>query len=886
MRSLPELLLTAVLPAEDGRHVLDELGEVAEARARKTGPVEAERWRRRQIWGFVLRALPVFWWKRPLRGFLGLLSNRDGRLGAVDRIRQDLRFALRSLRKRPTFTAAAVLILAVGIGATTTIYSVVDTVMLRPLPYPEPGELLHFGGYGGFQPRLFVEWRDGLQSFEGIGAAWHRNMNLTGSGPPERLNVAAVTPDLLPLLGATPHLGRLFLRSDFQDDPSVVLLGPGFWRRTWGGDPDIIGRTLNLDGRPLIVAGVLSPEFVPPEILTGTRVDLWLPFRAEAEESFQWSILSVVGRLRDEVGWVAAQGELTAFTERLAAEMPDLLVQQDGTIDYTRLVPLQVSTFQSVAGPLLFLMCAVLLMLLIACANVANLLLARGTARARELALRGALGASRGRVIRQLLTESITLALAGGLLGVGLAFLGVAAFLRFNPGGIPRIEELAVDPRILLFALLASVTTGLIFGTSPALHASRRDVATALQEGSAASSSARKGKKTRGTLITVEIALALVLFTSAGLFFRSLMAVAEVELGFQSENLVSVPLHLADGYDAAQRRDFTRRVKDRLEGLPGTQGVAVGLTAPFEYLGSARCCIARDVAALGGVRSGEPRPWTHTHPVTAGYFQTIGAEMAYGREFTDADDSGDGLVAVLNVPAARYFFGEEEATGQSLDLGSWGTFRIVGVVRGVRHWGGAAGTPPSVYVPWSQWGAFSDIFRLLVRSTTDIQTLPALIREAIWSVDPNLPVDEVVPLGNRVETSLAGRRFLTILLGTFATVALILATGGIYASMLYSVGQRKKEMGIRLAMGAGRGRVVGLVLRSALVQTLLGVAIGLAGSVGVSILLRSWLVGIAVLDRVTLGGGVLVLSSAALLASAVPALRAARTDPVETLYVE
>ncbi len=886
MRSLPESILAWVVPQEDRRHIVDELDELVEIRARRMGPEGAERWRRRQVWGFVLRALPVFWWKRPLMGFLGLISNRDGRLSGLEIIRQDLRFAIRSFRKRPAFTLAAVLILGVGIGATTTIYSVVDTVMLRPLPYPEPGELVHFGGDGGIQPRLFAEWKDGLASFEYLGAAWNRNMNLTGSGPPQRLKVVAVTQDLLPLLAATPHLGRLFLRGDFDGAASVALLGHGFWWRNRGGDPSVVGSTIDLDGRPVVVAGILSADFPLPDAVTGKEVDLWIPFRVEDQETATWNILSVVGRLREGVELGAAQVELGALTQNLAGELPELVVRPDGSVRHTRLIPLQLSTFRSVGGPLLFLMWAVVLMLLIACANVANLLLARGTARARELALRGALGASRGRIIRQLLTESITLALTGGLLGVGLAFLGVEIFHRFNPGGIPRIEELSVDPRVLFFALVASLATGLLFGTSPALHGSRRDVATAIQEGGTASSSTRRGMRTRGALVTAEIALALVLLTGAGLFFRSLMAIGEVELGFQEEHLVFVPLHLGAGYEAEQRRSFTREVKTRLERLPGTRGVAAGLTAPFEHLGSNRCCIAHDVTPLGGLRTGEDLAWTQTHPVTPGYFSTIGARMDSGREFTQEDETGDGLVAILNRPAAHYFFGAEEAVGKSLDLGVWGVFRVVGVVQGIRHWGGASDIPPSVYIPWGRWGAFSNIYRLMIRSTTEVSALSGLIREAVWSVDPNLPVEEVVPLRSRVEASMAGRRFLTLLLGTFATVALILATGGIYASMLYSVGQRRREMGIRMAMGAGGREVVGLVLRGAFVQTSLGVAVGLAGSIGLSLALQSWLVGVAPVDHVTLGGAVAILALAALLASFVPAIRAARTDPVETLQVE
>jgi predicted permease len=468
------------------------------------------------------------------------------------------------------------------------------------------------------------------------------------------------------------------------------------------------------------------------------------------------------------------------------------------------------------------------------------------------------------------------------VLGVGLAFLGVRLFLRFNPGGVPRIEDLAVDPRILFFALMASVVTGLIFGTTPALHASRRDVAAALQEGSAASSAARRGRRTRSGLVVVEIALALVLLSSAGLFIRSLMGIARVDPGFQAEQLVSVPLRLGGGYEAAQRQDFTRGVKDRLEALPGTQSVAAGLTVPFEFLGAAKCCMSNDISAVAGPQSVEPLPSVMVHPVTPGYFRTLGARISFGREFETVDEAGDGMVAVINEPMARYFFGTEEAVGRSIEVGGWGTFTVIGVARGVRHWGVPQGIQAGVYVPWGRWGSFSDIYQLMVRSATPIEALAPAIREAIWAVDPNLPVEEIVPMRQRVDASMASQRFLTSLLGIFAALALILATGGIYAA----VGQRRQEMGIRLALGAGGGQLLGLVLRGGLTLTAIGVGLGLVGSIGVSVLLRRWLFGVGFVDGIALGSVVLILAGAALLASLVPALKAARTDPLETLKVE
>jgi putative ABC transport system permease protein len=393
----------------------------------------------------------------------------------------------------------------------------------------------------------------------------------------------------------------------------------------------VIGRTIEVDGRPIVVAGVLSPRFVPPDAVTGERVDLWLPFRAETEESFDWSILSVVGRLRDGVSVLGAQEELNSLTANLAEELSGYLVRLDGTLRQTRLVPLQIATFRSVSGPLLLLSWAVGLMLFIACANVANLLLAQGTSRSRELALRGALGATRGRIVKQLLTESVTLALAGGLVGLGLAHLGVKAFLRFNPGGVPRIQDLSVDPRVLIFALLASIFTGLVFGTSPALYASRKDVAAALQEGSATSTASRRGRRTRSGLVVAEIALALILLSSAGLFFKSLLAMGQADPGFLTEHLVSVPLPLAGGYDATSRQQFTSAVTTRLRDLPGTQSVAVSLTVPFEYVGSSQCCMSNDISGGPGSLDVDPLPRVMVHPVTPDYFKTLGAPITSGR---------------------------------------------------------------------------------------------------------------------------------------------------------------------------------------------------------------------------------------------------------------
>ena len=347
-----------------------------------------------------------------------------------------------------------------------------------------------------------------------------------------------------------------------------------------------------------------------------------------------------------------------------------------------------------------------------------------------------------------------------------------------------------------------------------------------------------------------------------------------------------VPLHMGGGYEAAQRQQFTKEVAARLLAQPETESVAAGLTAPFQYLGANQCCIWHDVKEPGGAGEVEPLPMVMTQPITPEYFRTIEAPVTYGREFDVSDEAGDGRIAIINELTALHFFGTEDAVGRSLEVGGWGTFTVVGVARGVRHWGVARGVSAAVYVPYAQWGAFSDIYTLMVRSTADTETLASLIRDAVWAFDPGLPVEEIVPMRQRVEASMAGQRFLSILLGTFATLALLLATGGIYATMLQIVGQRRQEMGIRMALGAKGRQVVGLVIKGGMGLTAVGVGFGIAGSLALTQVLRFWLFGIGRVDPVTLGVVILVLGAASLLACLVPALKAARSDPTEALKVE
>ncbi len=803
---------------------------------------------------------------------------------APEHLKQDLLFAFRGAIRNPGFTLAVVLILGVGIGATTAIFSAVDTVMLRPLPYPDPDRLVS-AGYSEMRPLLYRRWGSELSSFSAIAASWNTPADLVGDGPPERLRAARVTPSLLAMLGATPQVGRLLVPEDFSGRQDVVILGHGFWQRRWGGDPAVVGRTLNIGGKPVVVAGVIGLGFEPPEAVTGRRVDVWMPLDIEDEQIQGWSILSVIGRLRPGVGLAAAQQESNTITEHLAAELPDILVRRDGTVQHTSLLPLRIATVRSVIGPFFLLTCAVLLMLLIACANVANLLLARGTARAQEIAVRGAIGASRGRIVVQLLTESVSLSVAGGVLGVLLAVAGVRAFVRFGSVGFPRIHELAVDQRILVFAVALSMTTGILFGLLPAIQAARKDVVDSLRQGAVGLSQPRRRRRNRNTLVTVEIATALFLLTGAGLFIRSLGELSVADPGFEPENLFAIPLPMESPYTDADRLHAVHAISERIMSIRGTEGVTAGLTVPFQYLGAGRCCITNEVLAQNTPEEAEPLSvWIH--PVTSGYFRTLGAPLSYGKEFEASDGQGDQRVAILNEPTALRLFGTADAVGQSISIGNEGSFTVVGVERGVPHWGIPNAIPLAVYVPWDSWGKFSSILQLLVRSNADLPILAQSVRDAVWSVDPDLPVEEIIPMSDRVAASMAGHRLMSLLLGTFAAVALVLACSGVYATMLYSVGQRRHEIGVRLALGARGVNVVALVLKSGLALTGLGIAVGVLGSLGLSRLLHSMLWGVSAADPVTLAGTTLVLVVVALGACLVPALKAARTDPLSTLKLE
>lgn len=805
---------------------------------------------------------------------------------------KDIRLAQRNFRRKPLFFAASILILALGIGATTTIYSIVDTVVIRALPYPDTVRLLYFDNGS----HSFPQWRvwQNLQAFDLIAAAYSEQIDLTGERAPERLPAMRVSPDFLPLFGATTYVGRLFDKTDYPGTDSVAIISYGAWERIWGKDPGIIGRHVRLNRKSIEVIGVLSPTLRPPELLGEKRVDIWFPLEDNRGEldGHDNHVLDVVGKLRSGVSPTAAQAEVDATQAAFAKESPRDYLRPDGSIRTIPLVPLQEATVRAAARTLWILLGAVGFMHLIACANVANLFLARGSSRSRELALRGALGASRWRIAAQVMTESVAVAVCGGLAGIVLANAGVQAFLRWNPGGIPRLDGIRMDFRILLFTVTLSVATGIVFGFIPALHAIRRNAGDALKDSSAATTAGGRSKRLRSLLVIAETAMAMVLLIGAGLLFRTLLTMMQVDPGFKGGKLMIVPLSLDAGYKEGDRRKFVENLISRIEAMPGVLSVSGARALPFKHIytgpGWYGMQLPLTLDPAGGTASNAIG--SMIYPVEKSFFTTLGVPILYGRDLNAGDMSGKAPVAILNRRTARRLFGEENVVGRNFSFGvkrfDVNTFTVVGVVDGVRQWGMTRDIEDDVYVTYPQFGTFQAAFEVAVRTDADAATLTKPIREAIWSIDPNLPIAPFLTMDERISLSVATPRFLSILFAVFATISLTLACSGVLSSLLYTVNERRRELGIRLALGATGPDILRLVLRYGFMVSLPGIALGLIFASALSRLLIGFLWNIKPTDPVTFVGVSLILCASALFAAILPAWNASRTDPIRTLRGE
>ncbi|MFY9611403.1 MAG: ABC transporter permease [Blastocatellia bacterium] len=795
----------------------------------------------------------------------------------METLLQDLRYAVRTLLKRPGFTAVVVITLALGIGANTAIFSVVNGVLLQPLPFKDAHRLVSvmasnpkvFNEPIGASFPDFKDWKEQNQVFEDIAAFTGGSPTLTGEDEPLRVRAQSVSPALFQMLEAEPVLGRGFLPEEEKPDQGkVVVLSHGFWQGRFGGDPGIVGRTLTLDGSPYTVVGVMHGGF---RFLRD--VDLWTPLNVPAplQRIRGARFLQVVARLKHETSLEQARAGMTTLAQHLESEYA-----QSNSGWGVSVVSLQEKVVGNVRQGLLVLMAAVGFVLLVACANVANLCLTRGATRKKELAIRVALGAGRRRMIQQLLTESIVLALAGGGLGLLLSLWGIDALRALAPANLPRIEEIGIDRTVLGFTLIVSLTTGLLFGLAPVRQTSRVELQEVLKEG--AGSSIRKRPLLRGALVISEIALSLILLVGTGLLGRSLLAMLSVDRGFRTENLMTMDLSLPQYKyrQEPQQSEFFQRLLERVEALPGVRSAALTSVLPLSSNNS------KNAFALEG-REGTDNEWANLRIISPDYFGAMAIPVLSGRPFTKGDASGTPDVVIINELMAHRFWLDQDPIGKRILFGDSGP-TIVGVVGNIKHSGLEAELEPEMYIPFLQQPASSMV--LVARAVSAPIALVGPLRELVQSIDKDQPVENFRTMEEVVSRSVAQPQFLTIILSVFATVALALAAVGVYGVVAFSLTQRTHEVGIRVALGAQPSDILRLVLGEGMSLALIGVAMGLLGSFAVTRVISGMLYQVSATDPFTFTLIALLLTGVALAASFIPARRALKVDPMVALRYE
>jgi putative ABC transport system permease protein len=806
---------------------------------------------------------------------------------------QDVRFGIRMLVKNPGFTVVSILALALGIGANTAIFSVVNAVLLRPLPYKDPDHIVHVLRTqppimrGPISRPDFLEWQAQQKVFSEIAAYYFETFNLTGVDQAERLVGVRVTEDFFQLFGIPAARGRFLLPTDNQPEAGhVAVISYGLWQRRFGGQASVIGQNISLNGETYAVVGVAPPDFNFPQ-----RIEIWTPAKLALDKRDRGSnYLKVIGRLKAGVTGEQAQAQMNQVTSAQAQQYPEHDTNLSVTI--SSLLEDQVMNIRPV---LIILLGAVLFVLLIACANVANLLLARSTARQREMAVRTALGASRLRIIRQLLIESVLLSLLGGILGVLIAFWGINALVALAPANIPRIKEVSLDGWVLGFSLLISVATGIIFGLAPAMQISKTNLNEVLKEGtrSAAASNPQTARLRRG-LIIAEIALSFVLLISAGLLIESIRRLTEVNPGFNPKPLLTANLSFprqpaslsaTDDDEVAQVRASSRflsEVEQKIAALPGVRAVGAINDLPVRGQGSVNGDF--NIEGRPRYKSGEA-PVAEYRLVTPSYFDAIGISLLKGRVFNETDDTEHQVSILINETLAKRFFPGEDPVGKRLLVMDDKPHEIIGVVGDARQWGLDRPADPEIYFSYAQLG-FSPQTTLVIRTDLEPSSLSESVRGAISEVSSDAPVYGIKTMPQVMADSTAQRRFNTILMASFAGIALLLATIGLYGVISYSVAQRSQEIGIRMALGAQPVNVLRMVLWSGLKLALAGVALGLLTSVAIMRVMESLLYGVSSTDPLTLIGGSIFLTLIALLACYIPARRATKIDPMIALRYE
>jgi len=801
----------------------------------------------------------------------------------------DFRFALRLLRKSPGFTLIAVLTLALGIGANTAIFTVFDAILLKPLPFAKPEQLVRIYNSGPqlddapISPANFLDWQQQNRVFQEIAAYTGNVFTMLGGEVPERLTGARVSAGFFNLLGVQPSLGRSFRgEEDAYGRNQVVILSHQLWQKRFGGRNDVIGQSLTLNDKSLTIVGVMPADFTYPD----PQIQLWTPMAFSPAERVvrDTNYLSVIGRLRDGVSLEQARAQMNLLARQIAAQHPEL-----NTGDALKLVSLTEATVGEIRTVLYVLLGAVGLVLLICCANVANLLLARAAQRQKEIAIRTAIGANQTQLVRLLLVESMLLAAIGGSLGCLLAFWGIDLLVALKPENLPRLDQVGIDWSVLLFTGGISLTTGLLFGLAPALQATHPQLNEMLKESDRSGTSGPARHRVRDLLVVAEVALSLVLLVAAGLLIRSFVRLLEVDPGFRPDHVltVSIPLPASRYPEAAQEAGFFQRLLARVRELPGVR--AAGAVTDVPLFGGSSTGFDVEGRPLAAPNE---RPMTDFRSATPDYFRTMGIDLAAGRAFTTNDNADAPPVAVINETLARRYFGKENPIGKRIGLSRPIDWReIVGVVHDVRNYGLASEVKPECYLPYLQnipdyLAGSASWMVMVVRTEADPLGYVTAIKEAVQKIDKDQPIASIKPMTAYLAQSVAQRRFNMLLLAIFAGLALLLAAVGIYGVISYSVAQRQREVGIRMALGARPGHVLLLIVRQGMRPALLGLVAGIFAAAVLTRYMRSLLFQVSTNDPLVFIGVALVLALVAAVACFLPARRAAYLDPVVTLRSE
>lgn len=821
--------------------------------------------------------------------FAEAASGGQNRSSFADNFSRDLRYALRTMRRDYGFAIFAILIIGLGVGASCTVFSVVNTILVRPLPFRDPGRLVWLANHTDetndvsgktTQVNYLLQYREKNHAFEDIAAYFAfygtGDAKLIGDGQAERLTAIPVTQNFFPLLGVEPELGRQFSADECKwNGPRVAMLSDALWRRRFAADPTILGRAIAFDGGAVTIVGVLPASFDFGAIFApGTKVDMYQPFPL-SDETNQWgNTIAIVGRLKPGATVAQAQAEAAILGKQLSQENPKL-----NDFD-PKLSMLAQHVSGRLRSALLVLAYAVGVVMLIVCANLSNLLLARAATRQKEIAIRAALGAGRRHLLSQILTESVLLSCSGAVLGVALAFLGARVLTQLSAMKIPLLADVRLDGAALAFTVLIALATGVLFGLAPAWSATELTLHDALKDTSRGSSQGRKHAWVRSSLVVAEIALACVLLAGAGLLIRSFLRVLDVNLGFVPEHAAALRIDPNSTYKTQEQQNtyFTEALHGVLN-VPGIEAAGLSDALP---LGRNR---SWGVAAKGVQYTPATYPNGFPRMISEGYFQAMGIPLKAGRDFTERDTKGALNVIILNATAARTLFPGQNPLGQIVLADDPKGRTVVGVVGDVRHMTLEEGSGNEFYIPMRQTQDYGSV-DLAVRTSLPIPMLASRLQEALHPLDPDLPTGNLRTLQTLVDRAASPRRFTVLLLGGFAGFALILASLGIYAVISYSVSQRKNEIGIRMALGASPSTVRQLILGETMRLAGIGTAIGLVGALLASRLAASLLYGVTATDPLTFAGMLTVLAAVALLAGYLPALRAARIEPVMLLRSE